>query len=253
MTKFKDFHLIQPYHIMMSMDLKALQLASRFALPPNSYGYCGKDTAPEKFKCCVIDELCEGVEDEITKFIVLNPYLQTIGALLNKNPFSYEVVESYWLGNEELNNIPETGYTLLLDNFAKQGVPDWLVAELRTKKPKRFIPTHLFQVLHVGVGRASGSVPYNLDTINNCMIRWGIVEEVEGDSAKIQLTSLERNNEQYSLTLSTETHKFIPDFIKQPKKGDIVTVHWKQIVKHITSEELHKLEKWTNEVLRNTI
>ncbi|MDO8515049.1 MAG: hypothetical protein Q7S14_00985, partial [bacterium] len=50
------------------------------------------------------------------------------------------------------------------------GVPDWLVDDLKNHPPKKFIPTHLFQVLHVGVGRASGSVPFNQETINNCMV-----------------------------------------------------------------------------------
>lgn len=233
------------------MDTKALQLASRFALPPNSFGYCGKDTAPEKFKCCVIDELCEGVEDEITKFIVLNPYLQTLGKLLDKSPFAYEVVESYWLGNDELTKIPAEGYQLLLDNFEKQGVPDWLVEELRTKIPAKFIPTHLFQVLHVGVGRASGSVPYNIETINNCMVRWGSVVSVDGTAATVKLNSLEKKDAKLNLRVLEETHQFLPDFVPDLKKGDIVAVHWKQIVKQLSKAEVVKVEKWTNQVLDN--
>ena len=41
-----------------------------------------------------------------------------------------------------------------------------MIDELRESPPKKFIPTHLFQVLHVGVGKASGSVEFNLETIN---------------------------------------------------------------------------------------
>ena len=64
------------------MDIKALQLASRFALPPNSLGYCGRATAAAKFQRCIIDGKCEGVEKEIDKFIVFEPYLKTISKIL---------------------------------------------------------------------------------------------------------------------------------------------------------------------------
>jgi len=37
------------------MEKKALQLIPGLSLPPNALGYCGKDSAPEKFKNCVIE------------------------------------------------------------------------------------------------------------------------------------------------------------------------------------------------------
>jgi hypothetical protein len=152
------------------MDIKALQLICRFAQTPNQKGYCGRESARERFEKCVKSGICEGVEEEIENFIVLNPYLETIAKLINKDKFSYAVAEAYIFGNDELKKIKNSGYVLLLENFSKQGVPDWLVADLKKHPPQKFIPTHLFQVLHVGVGRASGSVPFNQETINNCMV-----------------------------------------------------------------------------------
>lgn len=152
------------------MDTKALQLCARFAMSPNQLGYCGRETAGAKFKKCIKDGICNGIGEEIEKFIVLNPYLETIAKILNKNKFSYDVIEAYIFGNDELKKIKNSGYNLLLENFSKQGVPDWLVDDLKNHPPKKFIPTHLFQVLHVGVGRASGSVPFNQETIDNCMV-----------------------------------------------------------------------------------
>lgn len=152
------------------MDAKALQLICRFARSPNKKGYCGRGSAEDKFNKCIKFGICDGVEEEIEKFIVLNPYLETIAKLINKPKFSYEVAEAYIFGNDELLKIKNSGYKLLLKNFKKQGVPDWLIKDLAKHPPKKFIPTHLFQVLHVGVGRASGSVPFNKETIDNCMI-----------------------------------------------------------------------------------
>ena len=170
-----------------NMDITALQLAARFSLPPNSLGYCGRDSAPEKFKNCIINEECEGIEEELTKFIVLHPYLSTISEIINRDKFSYQVIDAYCIGNDQLKKATNEHYNLLLENFSRQGVPDWLVDELKSTPPKEFIPHHLFQVLNVGVGRASGSVPYNLETISNCMIRWGKVKEITDNQAKVTL------------------------------------------------------------------
>ena len=235
---------------MLGIDKKALQLNSRFSLPPNSLGYCGKDSAPEKFKACVIKGKCEGVEEEFKHFIVLYPYLRTLSKIIGLPKFSYKVVESYWLGNDKLTKAKNKDYSILLSFFEKQGVPDWFVAELKTEKPKKFIPNHLFQVLHVGVGRASGSVPYNLESINNCMIRWGKVEKVNKKTAVVSLNSLKKVRGSYKRTLVTETHSFVEGFVPNLKIGDTVTVHWRQIVKILSEEEIGKITYWTDEVLK---
>ncbi len=235
---------------MIGIDKKALQLNSRFTLPPNSLGYCGKDSAPEKFKSCVIKGKCAGVEEEFKHFIVLHPYLRTLSKITGLPKFSYKVVESYWLGNDNLLKAKNKDYATLLNFFAKQGVPEWFVAELKSEKPKKFIPTHLFQVLHVGVGRASGSVPYNLESINNCMIRWGKVEKVNKKTAVVNLNSLKKVKSVYKRTFIIETFPFVKGFVPALKVGDIVTVHWKQIVKILTEDEVGKITYWTDEVLK---
>lgn len=66
------------------------------------------------------------------------------------------MIESYWLGNNLLKKFKPKDYLVLLDFFVKQGVPDFFVQELKNKSPKKFIPNHLFHVLHIGVGKASG-------------------------------------------------------------------------------------------------
>lgn len=234
-------------------NTKALQFCSRFAISPNYLGYCGRESAPPRLKVCVTYGKCDLVEEEISKFIVLNPYLETISKFTGLDKFSYPVAESYWLGNEETNKAKMEDYSLLLDNFSKQGVPDWLITELKFKKPRRFIPTHLFQVLHVGVGRASGSVPYNLESINNCMIRWGVVKGVKLEANKVELKthSLERDKGGYKLTMTNGVFSFDPEFMPGLKIGDTVAVHWGWAVKILESFEAEKLSFWTTEVLRS--
>jgi hypothetical protein len=198
----------------------------------------------------VINEKCGGVEEELRHFIVLHPYLRTISKITHLPKFSHRVVESYWLGNDLTRKAKGGDYNILLSFFGKQGVPKWLIDELKGKRPKKFIPTHLFQVLHVGVGRASGSVPYNLETINNCMIRWGEVKKITGSKAKVKLNSLKKVKGVFQITQKNEVFPFIPGFVPDIKVGDIVTVHWKQINKILTEEETEKISYWTKEVLK---
>jgi hypothetical protein len=230
-------------------NTKALQLASRFALPPNSLGYCGKGTAPEKFKNCILGKGCDGVSEEIDKFVVLGPYLETLSEITGGNKYRYSSVEAYWLGNDELKKAKQEDYGLLLKNFEKQGVPPWLIGQLKEKQPKEFIPFHLFQVLHVGVGRASGSVPYNMETINNCMIRWGKVEKIAKRNLKVSLNSLKRSGRHFSLTSKKGRYPYRGYFMADLKMGDILAVHWKQVVKKLAANEVKNLEFWTKRVL----
>jgi hypothetical protein len=232
------------------MDTKALQLNSRFALPPNSLGYCGKDSAPEKFKSCVTKGDCKSAADEFKHFIVLWPYLKTISKITELPKLSYQAVESYWLGNDSLKKAKNKDYPILLGNFAKQGVPKWLVEELKSKKPSKFIPTHLFQVLHVGVGRASGSVPYNIETINNCMVRWGKVTKMGKTQVMVELNSLKKVGKSFRLTKLEEKASLVPDFVPDLKLGETVIVHWKQMIKRLEQSEIEKIAYWTKEVLQ---
>ena len=232
------------------MDKKALQLLSRFSLPPNALGYCGKDSAPEKFKKCVIEGKCSDVNNEIKKFIVLNPYLKTLAKITGKDVFSFEVAEAYWIGNSQLKKVKIDDYKILLKNLEKQGVPEWILDDLKERWPKKFIPTHLFQILHVGVGRASGSVPYNLNSINNCMIRWGKIKSVSENKAKVSVYSLARSEKGYKLVKKEKNFLIIPGFTTKLKSGDEVAVHWGHIIKRLNKSEVRKISFWTKEVLK---
>ena len=204
-----------------------------------------------KFKNCISKGTCVGVEEEVTKFIVLHPYLQTIAKITKRPKFSYPVIESYWLGNKLLKKFKAKDYSVLLDYFKKQGVPDFFIEELKLKKPKQFIPSHLFHVLHVGVGKASGAVPFNLNSINNCMIRWGEVRSIAKNKTTINLNSLKKSSNKYSLSKIKTQIPFNPALAPNLKKGDTVAVHWQMVVKILEEEEINNLEYWTKKVLKN--
>ena len=231
---------------MKQQNVKALKLASRFSLPPNALGYCGGEDAPSKLLECIKTEDCTDVEKELEGFIVLNPYLKTIAQVTNKGKFSYEVIEAYCIGNNLLKEFKNDDYDLLLENFLIQGVPDWFVEELREDRPKNFIPNHLFQVLHIGVGKVSGSVPYNNDTINNCMIKWGEVIKVGDNTVDIDLVVLPEDRK---ITSSVSNVPYSRDVTPKITVGNIVAVHWNQVIMVLSKDHLKKLSFWTKEIL----
>ena len=231
------------------MDKKTLQLLSRFSLPPNALGYCGKDSAPEKFKKCVIEGKCSGITEEIKHFIVLNPYLKTLSKITEKGVFSYQVAEAYWLGNNLLKKFKTKDYEILLKNLKKQGVPDWITDELSKKDLKKFIPFHLFQILNAGVGRTSVKDPYNIKMMNQCMVRWGKVKKVEGNKITVKLNSLKKEKGKYGLELVEETVEAIPGFNINLKHDDRIAVHWGIVIKKLTKREIENLEYWTKKTV----
>ncbi len=231
------------------MDSRAANLNIRFSFSPNLLGYCGRETAQEKYRNCLRYGRCEGITEELTHFIVLYPYLQTIARITGLSPFSYEVAECYWLGSALLNQVKNEHYSILLEEFAKQGVPQWLIEELWEKPPNRFIPTHLFQVLHIGVGKASGSVPFSLASINNCMIRWGKVKTVDKGEAEVEISSLQDSSHSHEIVQTTISAHIHPDFSPKIKAGDLVTVHWGVINAKLTLAQFRNISFWTDQVL----
>ncbi len=230
---------------------KGRKMISCFARSPNSLGYCGRESAGDAFTSCLADGCCDGVMEEVKNFIVLNPYLRALSKILNMEMDDSRVVEAYWIGNDELLKVKEEDYDLLLKMFEEQGVPSWLIDELKSKRPKRFLPTHLFQVLHVGVGRASGSVPYNIETINNCMIRWGKVLDIKEDNVALSLNSIQNVVTPYKIQELDVVMPYNELLVGKLAKGNVVAVHWNQVVRKLSKGEVQRLEFWTEEVLRS--
>jgi hypothetical protein len=230
------------------MDTKALQLCSRFALQPNKLGHCGKKSASSKLEKCIVNGKCEDIPKEIEQFIVLNPYLETIAQITGKSKFSYEVIESYWLGNDLIKQISPKHYPILIKNLEKQGVPDFFIKEIKDKIPQAFIPTHLFDILHIGVGKMSNSVPFNLDSINNCMIRWGNILSIKKNKCQIKLTELDKEYKLKENVYDINIHqKLTPNL----KENDSVAIHWGYIVKKLSTKELTNLIIWTQRFLNS--
>jgi len=231
------------------MNRDALQLLSRFAFSPNQLGYCGLDSASQNFTKCVISGNCDHVTEEIPHFKGLNPYLKTIAQLTNLDIFDYQVIEAYWLGNELLSQFKPSDYDILIKNFQEQGLPEVFIEDVSSNKPNTFIPLHLFNILHIGVGKITGSVATTIDSINNCMIRWGEITKIENNNLTVDLNQI-KISQQYDLETVTQSFDFLPEWLPDLKTGDTIAVHWKWPTKILTTQETKNLSHWTNQLLK---
>jgi len=98
---------------------------------------------------------------------------------------------------------------------------------LKLKKPKNLFLVTYFHVLYVGVGKASGAVPFNLSSINNCMIRWGTVKSLSKKEAVVNLNSLKFKKTFCIFTHSNQNNNpfLIQNSAPDLKVEDTVAVH----------------------------
>lgn len=230
------------------MNNSGAKLCSYFSRQPNFLGYCGRESAKDAFRKCLLTGKCNDIPDEVSQFIVLNPYLETIAQITGLPKLSHEVVECFWLGNDLLKLCRPEHYTILLKNLERQGVPSFLIEEVRSKVPQTFIPIHLFNIMHIGVGKASGSVPFNLESINHCMIRWGTVTNIKEGIATINAVELSSDAKIETTTLDLPYDTFLFPTLKIE---DTVAIHWGSIAKKLETKELENLTYWTDQFLAN--
>lgn len=243
--------MIRPAVIETMTDFEALKLATQFAIKPAACGKCGDKDSPDEIKQAILTCDSQRLENELPKFNTLYPYLKTIAQICGQPIDSYQVAESYWLGNDLLKQARPKHYDLLINNFVEQKAPDNLISMMKQNPPKVFIPFHLFYVLHNGVGRPDDMGEFTLQAANNCMVRWGRVEKITGQTVRVELQSLYGRGGKLPIQSLVEQLPFDPDIIPGLKSGDFVAAHWGSVAKIITKEEERNLSYWTYQVLDN--
>jgi hydrogenase maturation factor len=104
------------------------------------------------------------------------------------------------------------------------------------------VPQHSFNVIYVGVGKVTGSVPTNIENINNCLIRPAKVIS----SAKKSLIARHRTytHKEGVLVLGDEKESEF-ECLEDYEAGETVAVHWGFAVDRLTTEQESQLIKYT--------
>ncbi|RJQ18157.1 hypothetical protein C4573_00355 [Candidatus Woesearchaeota archaeon] len=231
--------------------MNGIELAIRFSFITNSLQFCGPHCASDQFMEYVDKKNNEkDVEDSLKKFEGLYPYLSTIAEKTGKKFTDYEVIEAYWIGNKLLEQFDKEDLKKIIEKLMQRGLPKSMGEKLIKNMPSGFMPHHNFNVFYVGVGNTTGSVPTNLQNMDNCRISWGKVSEVLTEKVLVQTPVLKKQGNQYYLGKEeTKTIVFKPSLFPSIKKGDVIALHWGFACLVLTEEQLSNLKKYTRKII----
>ena len=228
--------------------MDSINLIVKYSFITNKLRYCGPHDSYLNFLKYLTNpslELKKKTIDELKRFEGLYPYLQLIAEKSGKEEFSPEVGEAYWLGNKLLDNFDESDLKKLIMNLTNRGLPKSYAEKLTLEIPKGMVPHHSFNVIYVGVGKITGSVGFNIENINNCLIRPAEVIEIKDKIIIAQHRPYVFENNKLVLAKPINSEfDYMSEFVKL-NVGDVISIHWNFVVDKLIEEEISNLINYT--------
>jgi hypothetical protein len=167
------------------------------------------------------------------------------------DPLDSRVVEAYWIGNALLDAVTPAGLGMSVESrFRRRAGRTWdkLVEVLSTTSR----PHHSFHVFAVypwiGLLRA-GHVDLPLRVLDQCRVRWGIVEDVSGDLAVVRSRPLVWDGVKLGYgPARPETARLLNTglgFVRGLHKGECVSLHWDWICDRLTERQQAALRRYS--------
>lgn len=239
-------------------ELSGLRLFARYAYPPNERGYCGPDDHMALLQYRTSGVVDGGLADLARAFSGPWPYLKLMAEKTGAaGPFSQPIVEAYWVGNDLLDRVDTVDFgNTLEDKFKARTGMKW--PGMAEAIPGG-IPHHSFHVFvtYPWVGLLTESHRGEpLHILDQCRIRWGRVEAVEGESAVVRSRPLTWDGKRLDLgppRLETVTMAIGGLGFTQPLgPGEWVSMHWSWICDRLDPSQLHNLKRFSARQLRMT-
>jgi len=214
-------------------------LFARYAYPPNELGYCGPADGGGT----------SGLAAHAREFDGAWPYLAAIAEAVGApDPLNEVVVSSYWVGGPALSRVDPTGLLARLRTSFKGQVTGLLDA---VHAAPEVLAHHSFHVLVVypWVRFLDRDAMTALGVMQDCRIRWGTVESVDGGYAVIASRPLQLTDG--ALTLGAARPERVQwkkgelSLAPAPVPGSIVSAHWDWICATLTDDESAALESAT--------
>lgn len=237
--------------------MDGVKLAALFSYTPNKLKYCGPDSASNTIYDYIVNKKNKDiVKNLLIKFEALHPYLKIISEKNNLEFFDYKVIEAYWIGNK-LADLNKQAAINLINMLNKRGLLTSIAKNLINKikgLSREEIPlTHLFNVIFIGVGAVTGSVPTIIENMDKCRISWGTVCEIHDSYLLVEYHRLRNQDNKYFINKDTEKIKINYDknFCRLNKE-DIVAIHWNMAVKKLDFKESKNLKNYTQKITELT-
>jgi hypothetical protein len=222
---------------------------ARYAFPPNELGYCGPGDAGVLLR----RDNPSDVAAHARGFDGAWPYLSAIAdAVGSADPLDADVVGSYWVGGPLLDRVDPA---MLLERLraAFRGQVTGLLAEL--PGPAGVLAHHSFHVFVVypWVRFLDRDPATSVQVLQDCRIRWGTVESVDGEHAVMRSRPLRYDGAVLALgEAGTERVRWSKDgvsLISAPEPGDTVSAHWDWVCGTLTDAECGALATATQTIL----
>ncbi len=225
-----------------------ISLLVKYSFITNKLRYCGPHDSYLDFLKYLNDpseEMKGKIIEELKRFEGLYPYLELISKKIKEPEFSYDTAEAYWIGNAKLDMFDEKDLKQLIISLSKRGLPLSYAKKIAEGIPKGMVPHHSFNVIYVGVGKVTGSVAFNIENINNCLIRPAEILEIKENTVKARHRPYVFDKNRLVLGKPKEDEfDYLAEFM-QPNQGDIISVHWNFAVDKLKTEEFSNLVNYT--------
>ncbi|OIO65383.1 hypothetical protein AUJ68_03240 [Candidatus Woesearchaeota archaeon CG1_02_57_44] len=227
------------------------ELALRFSYITNTLRFCGPVEAQDAFlRYLSKKDNAPEVKAAVHRFEGLYPYLHAIAEKAVRTLLDHDVTEAYWLGNSLLDGFNKQDMAAIIEHLARRGLPLSLAEKLIADLPEGFVPHHDFNVLYVGVGNTTGSVPSTLQNMENCRISWGRVVDVLKNIVLVRARPLIEHEGLLALgTEETRTAIYLDAMLPDVAVGDIVALHWGMACMKLDERQLKNLSHYAGKVL----
>lgn len=222
-----------------------------YAYPPNELGYCGPPGPALLLRHDGPDRA-----DRARAFDGAWPYLVELAAAAGRaDPLCDEVVQAYWVGSELLHRVDGGRLSQRL-RAALQGQPTGLLDAVSDGHVRAHHSFHVLVVypwVQILARRPAGAGPA-LNILQQCRIRWGVVDAVGAEHAV--LTSQPLCFEAGQLLLGAPTSETVrwrgadgTALAPRPAVGDTVAAHWDWICGSLGPEQHRALAQATTSTL----
>lgn len=231
---------------------------ARFAVPPNSRGYCGPARESE-LAAYRAEELPAdaGLRELASDFEGAWPYLELLaGAAGTDDPLDDRVVQAYWIGNELCRRVTANDWGWhLLDRFGPRAGRN--AERLTAGVGLDAVPHHSFHVFcvypWVGLLREERGGTEPLRILRQCHVSWGTVVARVG--AELVVEGPRLTWDRGTLGLGGSERRVVwadPRLVRIGNRigpGSVVAVHWDEVVDVLDARQ----QAWIERITRTQI
>lgn len=229
---------------------RGLGLTARYALQPNTQGFCGDNDSQKVLRDFLTRHLHEDLVFQTLDshgFPHLNSFLDAIAEISGRDKFDEAIVESYWLGNDLTKAVGTKTKNVLVSQYHYHMFPEFS-GNLAKLLPEDIYLTHLSQVALIAAG--GETEPRKTELINHCMIAFATVLSVDQTSALVNRETLEKDRSgKYHIVMKKQSVHLDPDLTLSVEAGDQVSLHLGFIAGILTDTQAKSLQFWTHKVI----